>query len=463
MSQVIEISSKSKFQIYSIEISPEFNSPYKMFAVNSYKSNSIKSHALNKRTHEFKEFDFVSNKYLFRAITDWEETDKINIKIIHDEESFSEDQNTTNKTSIILIISMLITILSYKYLNKYFGITFLTNLILLFYVYNDIRVIIPVKITDLSVKIYPFEEELNFMEYDINKVKQVLQKKIDFSKCNFCNFSAVKNSEIASNEKDVVFIINIGSNNIPYSAVSLRTGGYKGKILLFSDEKLSNEFVKCGIDLIPTKMNCRKRMDNNEYKHQLMFSRILIIKDVIERCKEEIGRVLYYDQGDTYFQGDPFTFDDQSLHVSDEGIILRTEIYNFNWAKKIPGFDINYFGNNNVICFGLFAGDKDSVWKVLSLVSSTWIAGEPVLNDQTLYNIVLRSKIPQKIDLNITIDKDFRSIGVNLLFGNATNLWPLKPLGKFASGSAQYKPVAIHQYNRKQEYRELFNNQCHAI
>lgn len=245
---------------------------------------------------------------------------------------------------------------------------------------------------------------------------------------------------------------NIGKSAEPYSAISLRSVGFKGKIFIFSDKTISSKFEKCGIEWIPTTL-----FSNIGY--EVMYSRFFIIKEFIELFYEDIDRILYFDWGDTHFQSDPFTFDDKSLHVSDERIKFGNEMINDLWISKINFMKTEYFENKNIICAGLFLGDKDSVYKAVSVLSSAWIYNEKQLNDQIIYNVFVYSHIPKEIDINVVVDPNLASVGAVIF--NEANIWRIDKLGSFSDLVTGFKPAVIHQYNRNTELTKMFSSQCH--
>ncbi|EAX89825.1 hypothetical protein TVAG_338180 [Trichomonas vaginalis G3] len=247
---------------------------------------------------------------------------------------------------------------------------------------------------------------------------------------------------------------NIGNSAEPYSAISLRSVGFKGKIFMFSDKPISSKFEECGISWIPTTLFC-----NIEYEK--MYTRYIIIKEFIELFYESIDRLLYFDWGDTHFQSDPFTFDDKSLHVSDERIKFGEEKFNDVWISRINFMKTEYFLNKNIICNGLILGDKDSVYKTVSILSSTWIFHEKPLNDQTIYNVLIYSHIPNEIDLHVVVDPNLASISAVILNETMRSIWHIDKLGSFCDSSTGFKPAVIHQYNRNPELTKMFSSQCH--
>ncbi|EAX89824.1 hypothetical protein TVAG_338170 [Trichomonas vaginalis G3] len=247
---------------------------------------------------------------------------------------------------------------------------------------------------------------------------------------------------------------NIGNSAEPYSAISLRSVGFKGKIFMFSDKLISSKFEECGISWIPTTLFC-----NIEYEK--MYQRFYVIKSIIELFYNDINRVLYFDWGDTHFQSDPFTFDDKFPHVSDERIKMKEEIFNLIWIVNIDNLKPEYFENKNVICAGLILGDKDSVYKAVSVLSSSYIIGEKQLNDQTIYNIFLYSHIPEEIGLRIVCDPNLASVFAVLREEHLRNIWHIDNNGVLTDSKSGYKPSIVHQYNRNSDLVNAISKKCH--
>ncbi|EAX95110.1 hypothetical protein TVAG_033300 [Trichomonas vaginalis G3] len=313
---------------------------------------------------------------------------------------------------------------------------------------------------DIYANLFPYKNiDDNLLNFSVNKLKESFYKKIDYSQCECCYIDNENKEKIinsSSTERDVCIMTNIGKSPEPYSAISLRSVGFRGKIFMFSDKPIDSKFELCGVEWIPTTLFCN-------IGYEKMYQRFYSIKSFIELFYYDIDRILYFDWGDTHFQSDPFTFKDKSLHVSDEKIKIMQEIFNLNWILEINNLRPEYFGDNNVICAGLFMGDKDSVYQLVSALSSSWIPGEKQLNDQTMFNVYVYGEIPKLLGIHITPDPNLATIGVALNGKSKGDILFTGKLGSFHEISSDFKPAAIHQYNRNDELIDLFSTQCHYI
>lgn len=470
--QILELNIPEKYKVESVRLKAEFTNTYRPFIVYTYNSNA-RQRSYDNTTKLYVFQNINSGKHTFRIKTDWEYDDVIKITLVGDfqsnSENIQEDVFTSNETNdinpikllffFVAAVSLIILFIFLPSLVSFMSLFFLSvTLLIWIYPLNYCpTIVVSIENPKLSINalMYPIEKPDDWATFDQSALKSALDAELDFSQCKLCNIQPAKPPmKGGSTKRDAIFVFAYDQSPDYLSLISARTAGFKGKFFIFSTNQIPRRLEKCGAFHIPI----RSSMHYYYSHHNIRFP---VIYQVLDKFGSYFNRIIYCDHADTFFQADPFNFDDNAFQISDENIPMFTDEWVAKWVPELPGLWLKYFEHSgNVTCSGLFGGYVEPVYKLTRIVASFWRQGETAVPDQAIYDFVLESGIPKKIGLDVKINQDLQTRGYELYRRQYDQFWPINPLGKFYDTRTNYYPAAIHQTNRRKEIHEKFRSQC---
>lgn len=235
-------------------------------------------------------------------------------------------------------------------------------------------------------------------------------------------------------------------------------------VLILADdnppEQLTNELESFGVKWIHRK---QERKD-------LFFDRYLAYKDFLENNPQYIY-ALHTDVTDVIFQQNPFSYLDlHKVTLTNEGIQIKDEIWNYNMCKGLFGASVDLFANNFVICGGIIGAPREEFIKLCNLIIKEFdqlVIGAPVArgSDQPIINkLIWQDKI---FNHKISIKNINDNFAINLhcpinypsIFSNISIL-----SNKVINKETAARYAIVHQYNRnsalsnniKKHYNEFY-------
>jgi len=219
-------------------------------------------------------------------------------------------------------------------------------------------------------------------------------------------------------------------------------------VLILADdnppEQLTNELESFGVKWIHRK---QERKD-------LFFDRYLAYKDFLENNPQYIY-ALHTDVTDVIFQQNPFSYLDlHKVTLTNEGIQIKDEIWNYNMCKGLFGASVDLFANNFVICGGIIGAPREEFIKLCDLIIKEFdqlVIGAPVVrgSDQPIINkLIWQDKI---FNDKISIKNINDNFAINLhcpinypsIFSNISIL-----SNKVINKETADRYAIVHQYNR---------------
>lgn len=371
--------------------------------------------------------------------------------------------NSFEKTQLMLIVFLILSTIAFQYcvyfnivLSSYFLlISFIKKYEFKFVYISTLALLVialNVKTKQEMTKYQPenenFKISLNpktdmdtFIKYDEKPLANAISSTAIYFNCRHCIFNP-KINRITSKSSDIMVISEIGMGKVDDTTFrDIRTTGFRGKILLFTDNYRSVplKVKRCGVFVIPI----TKRAGDVKF---FQYARFPILYSILSKYSGSINRVIYYDSRDTLFQGDPFSFNDHSLQVSDEMYQFSKSLFSKAWLEDLRGIDISYFSNFSIVCSGVFGGYPSEVMKFSKLMTAALTDGYyPPCFDQIMFDFLIHSGITAKSGINVVRNPDFASIRLQTM--HRTGAWSSKDIGNIHFTENGFIPNIVHQYD----------------
>ncbi|EAX86327.1 hypothetical protein TVAG_484980 [Trichomonas vaginalis G3] len=312
------------------------------------------------------------------------------------------------------------------------------------------------KYTDLSYKNYPMTDySSDWITYDTKAVEKALKDKVTYSECRLCNFKPNLIYNNRSTERDIILISIVGASSGFESAISARTAGFKGKILIFTDSEVPDRIKKCGAYVIQTSTT----IDASMYIKQ--YIRFPLIASFIDKFGSYFDRLIYIDTSDVMFQSDPFNWNDDVVQLSDENSPYYNNFFVKRWGPQFVGLDHEWFKDKgNIICSGVFGGTGKALGPLVKLVSGYWRPGEEVIADQGVLDFILASNIPKNAGIKFVSNNDFATVGIRLCDKDLIKQFEIDGPPNFKDNLFSIYPAIVHQINRNSQIQNKFNELC---
>ena len=302
------------------------------------------------------------------------------------------------------------------------------------------------------------------------------------SNCQMCNFSVFvdSNNPPNSNEKDLILTVSFNKlQNLYCFARTARTTGYKGRIVVFTnDNAIKNKpeyyfknIENCGVQVI----NVGNYVPLNP--KGLYFYRYMLYSTFINDNIENLNRVLICDLYDTFFQKDPFT-----VNFTQDKVIFSGEGYSVNsfnryaskqCAKvlrkidpylKIPRRRLKQaIFNGACVNGGLIAGGALHIAKFVRYMTRI---GSPVTNeayadDQGCLNIFVKGGV---FDNMFDYYIDNTTVGFLASWATFARQRPDPFMNQTMGSFIRYGeiPAVVHQFDRSSELVNKLIRSCHV-